>query len=141
MTPDALAALLARAYRHQTPWTASQLAETLSLPTSRLYASDCAALLVQIVADEAEILALATDPASARRGEASALLTAFHEEATSDGVARVFLDVAHDNAPARGLYVAHGYAPIATRKGYYRRADGSHVDAVVLQRRLDGQSA
>lgn len=136
MTPEELAALSTRAYRHMTPWSAGSFAQTLARPQALLVTTDHAFALGLVVADEAEILALATDPAHQHRGEGATLLTRFHGAARVRGAATVFLEVAAANAPAIGFYTAQGYAATGRRKAYYRRPDGTRDDAVIMSRRL-----
>ena len=66
MTPEVLAALQARAYTHMAPWKARDFADLLARPTTLLCAVPQAFCLGQVVVDEAEILALAADPAHPR---------------------------------------------------------------------------
>ncbi|WP_323766540.1 GNAT family N-acetyltransferase [Antarctobacter sp.] len=136
MTPEALSALTQRAYRHLTPWSAAQFEQTLSGRFSLLTSSDHAFVLGQIIADEAEILALAADPDRQRTGEATRALTAFHTQAAARGAIRVFLEVAAANTPARAFYTRHGYAEVGLRPGYYPQPDGTRDDAVIMSRTL-----
>jgi ribosomal protein S18 acetylase RimI-like enzyme len=78
--------------------------------------------------DEAELLNLAVDPASRRRGVASALLAALEREATG----QLFLEVAEPNVPAIALYEHHGWVRNGVRKGYYRHG---LINAIVMQKR------
>jgi ribosomal-protein-alanine N-acetyltransferase len=93
-------------------------------------------LLGHVVADEAEILLVLTDPGHRRRGLARARLAEFEAAARQAGVGRVLLEVAADNTAARGLYDALGYRPFATRPRYYPRPTGPAVDAVLLEKHL-----
>ena len=136
MTPEALAALAARAYRHMPAWSAAQFEGTLASRFALLVAGDHGFVLGQVIADEAEILALATAPEAQRHGVASDLLARFVEQARARGAARVFLEVAADNAPAIALYRRHGFAQTGHRKAYYRRADGTSGDALLMSRAL-----
>ncbi|SLN15065.1 ribosomal-protein-alanine N-acetyltransferase [Roseivivax jejudonensis] len=136
MTPEDIAALMARAYRHQEPWRAVDVAAMLDRPVSRLLTAPGAVLIAQVVADEAEILALATDPGTQRRGVARGLLARFHDDAAADGVTRAVLDVAEDNEPARTLYASAGYVETARRHRYYARRDGTRADALLMARAL-----
>ncbi|MHA6345531.1 GNAT family N-acetyltransferase [Roseivivax sp. CAU 1761] len=136
MTAAEMAALMQRAYRHQTAWSEAALEATLAQPSTRLFLAPDGFLLAQAIADEAEILALATAPAAQRNGVASALLERFHAGLASEGAARVLLEVAADNAPARALYARHGYCEEGRRRGYYRRASGPAADALILARSL-----
>ncbi len=97
---------------------------------------------LQCAADEAEILNIATAPAARRQGLGRALLTEGERLVRERGVGRIFLEVAADNLPAQGLYGRFGYAQVGERKAYYKRPDGSRMDALVLAKDLgavDGQ--
>ncbi|WGW04073.1 ribosomal protein S18-alanine N-acetyltransferase [Tropicibacter oceani] len=136
MTPDTLADLCARAYRHLTPWNAAQFADTLARPEALLTCTDHAFVLGQVILDEAEILALATDPDQQRSGQASAVLAAFHTQARARGAARVFLEVSTDNTPALRFYEGQGYRQVGRRKGYYRTGAEQFADALIMARDL-----
>lgn len=82
----------------------------------------------QSAPDEAELLNLAVDPASRRRGVASALLAALERETRG----ALFLEVAEPNGPAISLYEHHGWVRNGVRKGYYEQGN---VNAIVMQKR------
>lgn len=136
MTPDALAAIAAAAYAHATPWSARDFAEALALPRTLLATADTAFVLGQVIAGEAEILALATRPEAQRSGAASRALEDFEAQARDRGAVEVFLEVAEDNAPARAFYTRHGYGVTGRRKGYYPRRDGPAADALLMHKAL-----
>ena len=136
MSPVALAALHAAAFPHERGWSADEFADLLAAPGAVLAARGPAFVLGRVIADEAEILTLATDPGHRRQGHARAALAAFEAEATARGAASIFLDVAEDNAAARALYAAAGYDEAGRRRRYYARAGGRAVDALLLVRRL-----
>lgn len=119
-----------------TPWRADQIAATLQQPTALLGASQHAFVLGQVIADEAEILALACDPDFQRRGEAARAINRFHAAAADRQAVRVFLEVAAKNSAARAFYAAQGYTPAGRRKGYYPQPDGPRDDAVIMTRAL-----
>lgn len=135
-TPEALAALSARAYRHMAPWGARAFAETLARPQALLVADPHAFVLGLVILDEVEILALAADPGQQRRGHASAALARFHARAQARGASRALLEVAAANAPARAFYSRHGYASAGLRRGYYPRPESPADDAVIMARPL-----
>ena len=135
MTPEALARLHAAAFARDRPWTEAEFASLLALPGTLLLGDGRAFLLGRVAVDEAEVLTLATHPDHRRRGLAAVLLARFEEQARTLGAARVFLEVAEDNAPARALYEGHGYREVGRRKGYYARPEGA-VAALVLARPL-----
>lgn len=136
MTPETLAALSGRAYRHMTPWNATQFAETLARPHALLTTTPNAFVLGLVIPDEAEVLALACDPDHQGQGQASRALDTFHRTAADRGAARIFLEVAAANSPARRFYAARGYTEAGLRRAYYARPDGSRDDAVVMTRAL-----
>lgn len=89
--------------------------------------------LLAVVADEAEILTLATDPAVQGRGLASDLLAAVVTNLREDGVSQLSLEVAVDNAAALRLYEKAGFAPVGRRKAYYSRPGAAPVDGHILR--------
>ena len=91
-------------------------------------------VLVRRVADEAEILTLATAPALRRQGVARRMLAAALAWAGDHGAQVVFLEVSERNTPARALYAAAGFIPCGRRPRYY--TDGS--DALVLRLSVGG---
>ena len=68
-----------------------------------------AVLILRMAADEAEILDFGVAPVARRRGLGRELLAAAETLAGRRGVARLFLEVAIDNAPARALYAGSGF--------------------------------
>jgi ribosomal-protein-alanine N-acetyltransferase len=63
-------------------------------------------------------------------------LTTFEQQAFQNAVRRIILEVADTNEAARALYSANGYQPIAVRKNYYTFPNGSHADAIVMEKDL-----
>ena len=129
----ALADLHAAAFPH--PWSGADLEALARTPGATTLVTEDGAgpagfLMMRRAADEAEVLTLAVDPARRRRGVASALV----EAAAGLGAAHLFLEVAHDNAPARALYAATGFVQVGRRPRYYPRPDGAPADALVLRR-------
>ncbi|GGB10786.1 GNAT family N-acetyltransferase [Allosediminivita pacifica] len=136
MTPEELAAIAGAAYGHATPWSAADFAGALALPRTLLATDGAAFVLGQVIADEAEILALATRPEAQRTGAASRALEDFETQARDRGAVEVFLEVAEDNVPARAFYDRHGYGVTGRRKGYYPRTAGPAADALLMHKAL-----
>lgn len=135
MTPETLAATHARAFAGQgRGWSAAEFAALLDSPHVFAAGDARAFALGRVIADEAELLTLATDPAHRRAGLARAALTAFEAEARTRGAARGFLEVAADNAAARALYAAARWRDCARRPAYYPRAGGPAADALILEK-------
>jgi ribosomal-protein-alanine N-acetyltransferase len=133
-------ALMSAAFdpRYGEAWTRSQCMGVLAMPGVRLtlaFVDDVPAgfAMVRSVADEAELLLLAVDPACRRRGIASALLRAVIAEAQAGGIADLHLEVRAGNE-AVNLYVAQGFAKVGERRGYYRGKTGQVFDAHTYRR-------
>lgn len=70
--------------------------------------------------DEAEVLNVAVEPESRRRGEGGALLRAAVVEFRRRGANRVFLEVRESNAAGIEFYAKHSFSRVGRREGYYR---------------------
>ncbi|MSO80840.1 MAG: GNAT family N-acetyltransferase [Alphaproteobacteria bacterium] len=113
---------------------AGLLAAPLTLALGAADAADAAAgfILGRLVAGEAEIVTLAVAPGRQGGGIGGALVGAFLEAARAAGATRAVLEVAEDNAPARAVYARHGFRQAGRRLGYYARAGGGRIDALLL---------
>lgn len=136
MTPDALAGIHARAFKRSRPWSAKEFTELLASPHVFLCPGAHGFALGRAIADEAELLTLATDPAHRRQGQARACLDAFEAQALARGGARAFLEVDAENHAALELYRTAGYTLEATRPNYYALPDGTRADALVFTKPL-----
>ncbi len=114
------------------PWDAAAFEVLLS--QSGVFAIEAPEgfILIRAVADEAEILTLAVAPAARRRGVGARLVREGADAAAAQGAARLFLEVADDNAAALALYARAGFAEAGRRPGYYTRPDGGRRDALIL---------
>lgn len=131
--PDAAALLAAldQDARGAAGWNAAAFADLLAMPGALALASEAGFVLARVAADEAEIIMLAVRPDLRRAGHGRALLQAAMQAAGSQGAARLFLEVAEDNAAARALYAGFGFQVLGRRAQYY-----GTVDALVLGLRL-----
>jgi ribosomal-protein-alanine N-acetyltransferase len=93
-------------------------------------------VLAQVAADECEILSIGSVRPARRKGLARALVMAAGERAHRLGAREMFLEVAEDNGAAFALYRGAGFTIIGRRVKYYRRADGTALDAVMLRATL-----
>lgn len=128
--PAALADLHATAF--DAPWSPTAFAELLSQPGVILEAEDEGFILVRVTLDEAEILTLAVHPEARRTGVGARLTQAAAARAAAGGAGRLYLEVAEDNAAARGLYARLGFETMGRRRRYYARSEGPAVDALLL---------
>ncbi len=137
MTPETLCATHARAFAGQgRGWSAAEFAALLDSPHTFVVGDARAFALGRAIAEEAELLTLATDPVHRRTGLARAALSAFETEARARGAVRGFLEVAADNAAARALYAAARWRECARRAAYYPRVGGAAADALILEKPL-----
>ena len=134
MTPAAMAALHTRCFTVPRPWVAQEFAAIIADPLCFTLIESDGFLIGRAVADEAEILTLAVDPALRRRGHATKLVQAFLAEAQRRGAVSVFLEVAATNTAAISLYLQAGFAKAGQRRGYYAQPNETAIDAVVMAR-------
>jgi ribosomal-protein-alanine N-acetyltransferase len=129
-----LAAIHAEAFAgpHDAPWSAAAFADLLDQAGVFAVEAEDGFILMRAVADEAEILTLAVRPAARRRGLGGRLVGEGVLAAAARGAARVFLEVAEDNAAAQALYHRAGFAEAGRRPGYYAAAGGERRDALLL---------
>ena len=128
----------------QDPWPVQDYRILLSQSTS-LGLGICAEstdaliafLICQVTLDTADLLMIATDPQSRRKGFARHVLRRLLKRLGERGVERLTLDVAADNDGAIALYRAIGFAEDGRRSNYYRRETG-RVDAVLMSRAITG---
>ena len=122
--PAQVARIHARCFTE--PW---YMAATLATPGSfALIVGNMGFVLCRAAADECEILSIGVAPESRGQGLGTRLLVAAASEARALGAARMFLEVAEDNAAARALYSKGGFETVARRVGYY----AAGTDALVL---------
>ena len=121
------------------PWTADQLAGSLAGTGALAWLATTPEdlpvgyALFRQVADEAELLRVATAPAWRRRQVAQGLLRRALAEFDRAGIA-CHLEVRADNLPAQALYQRLGFDLAGLRKGYYP----DHGDAWLYVRRAGG---
>lgn len=95
--------------------------------------------LVRAVADSAELMLLAVDPAQRRCGLGRVLLAAVVEEARERGAEELFAEVREGN-PALSFYDSLGFVTVGRRTAYYRDTSGSRHDALTVRLRLRADS-
>lgn len=128
MTTAELAALHARCFTSPRPWNEAEFTDILGVTGSFLTFQPDGFLLGRVIADEAELLTIAVDPNSRRRGTGRRLIADFVTEAHDRGATTAFLEVAADNLPALALYRATGWQDAGSRRNYY----GPDQDAILM---------
>ncbi|WP_415220610.1 GNAT family N-acetyltransferase [Pseudophaeobacter arcticus] len=135
-SPLAMARIHAAAFTQSRPWSQEEFTALLDSPLNFASGDGRCFALVRVIADEAELLTLATDPCFQRQGLARALMQDWQIQAQSRGAKTCFLEVAADNTAAIGLYLSQGFAPCGRRSGYYARRNAASVDAIVMRKEL-----
>jgi ribosomal-protein-alanine N-acetyltransferase len=135
---EALAHIHASAFPEGERWGADAIALQFGLPgVFGWIAAEGGMILARVVADEAEVLTLAVDPAARGRGIGRALLDRAMRTALERGAGRLFLEVGASNVAARALYRACGFVEVGRRRAYYRGG----ADALVLRAAISSGSA
>jgi ribosomal-protein-alanine N-acetyltransferase len=138
MTPEELAHLHRLAFTSPPPWSAQDFATFLNDPKCFLLSHEqndtgLAFALFRVVADEAELLTLATAPHARRRGLAREMLDKGLAQARARGAAQCFLEVSAQNHAAILLYQSVGFHEVGRRKSYYHVKGTAGVDALVFR--------
>ena len=129
---DAVSAL--EAATEQAPgWSRAQFAAELGRADRVFLAAEDAGRLVGyavawLVGGEAQLLTISVAGSARRRGTARGLLEALRGRARAAGCAKMTLEVAESNAPARALYEGLGGRVVGRRPKFYN--DGS--DALLM---------
>lgn len=130
------AAILAASFdTAEQAWDAAALSALVRDGAVLLLAPEGCAL-IRVAADEAELISIAVRPCGRGHGLGARLLAAAEDAARIAGAARMILEVAEGNTPARALYARAGFAERARRRRYYRHPDGHREDALVMARDL-----
>lgn len=122
---------------HQTafaaPWSETEFAALLEKSGARAFGTKDGFILMQKPGPDgdSEILTLAVAPAARRQGLARRLIG---HACRQMQVVCVHLEVSVANQAALALYQSLGFREIGRRKAYYRQADGSRVDALLMRR-------
>lgn len=133
-----LAGLHARAFDR--PWSAAEIAKLMENASVFAILSQPADgadgfAMGWAVAGDAELLTVAVIPEARRKGVGAALVSALCAAALLRGAVSLHLEVAEDNAAARGLYRKLGFEDAGRRHAYYPGAQGA-IDAIVMRRKL-----
>ena len=92
--------------------------------------------LAYISSMQADIIAIGTDKTMQGRGYGKIILQYVTDVSEQHNVAKITLEVAADNIPARRLYAACGFSVSGIRKDYYWRST-NRCDAVIMVRQRD----
>lgn len=81
--------------------------------------------------DEEELLLFAVSPQYRGNGIGEKLLQRLTQSARQRGVGRILLEMRRGN-DAESIYLRNGFAPIGTRRNYYRTLEGNRIDAITF---------
>jgi tRNA threonylcarbamoyl adenosine modification protein YeaZ len=130
------------------PWPEPEMAQVVAMPgTTALIARDqehsksdsarpLGFVIFRQVADEAEIITIATAPNARRRGIAKSLLDAAMTGLKQSGCRDLHLEVDETNSAALGFYNHSGFVQTGRREAYYAHPDGTRSDAITMRRTL-----
>ena len=136
MTPTEMAELHRAEPTGQRAWSETEFSAMLSASNAVSVTCDAGFAVGQVIVDEAELFLIMTKPEHRKQGVGHRILALFEQQAFQNTVRRIILEVADTNAAARALYSANGYQQIAVRKNYYTFPNGSHADAIVMEKHL-----
>ena len=140
MTPAEMAQLHRAEPTGQRAWSEAEFSAMLSASNALSVTCDAGFAVGQVIMDEAELFLIITIPEHREQGVGRRILATFEQQAFQNAVRRIILEVADTNTAARALYSANGYQQIAVRKNYYTFPNGSHADAIVMEKHLQKNS-
>ncbi len=91
-------------------------------------------IMGRLIGEEVEILAIGVLEPFQKFGLGRSLVEGLTRAAKRAEAKKMFLEVACDNEPALSLYSKLGFEETGRRQDYYKRADGTKVDAVTMTR-------
>ena len=140
MTPAEMAELHRAEPTGQRAWSETEFSAMLSASNAVSVTCDAGFAVGQVIVDEAELFLIMTKPEHRKQGVGHRILATFEQQAFQNAVRRIILEVADTNEAALALYSANGYQQIAVRKNYYTFPNGSHADAIVMEKCLQKNS-
>jgi ribosomal-protein-alanine N-acetyltransferase len=123
-------------------WSALQLAGTLGLASSfARQALDgrgrtIGFTLCRAAGPEVELLLIAVHPEARGQGLGRLLIARAMEDARQRGASELFLEVRDNNLAARALYQNSGFLPVGHRPEYYIGFSGEKFGAITMRRML-----
>jgi ribosomal-protein-alanine N-acetyltransferase len=136
MTPAEMAQLHRAEPTGQRAWSEAEFSAMLSASNALSVTCDAGFAVGQFILDEAELFLIMTKPEYRKQGLGHRILATFEQQVFQNAVRRIILEVADTNTAAQALYSTNGYQQIAVRKNYYIFPNGSHADAIVMEKYL-----
>ncbi len=118
-------------------WNEKDITDMLNITGTEIALAEIAGeavgfAIIRSIADQAELLTIATLPSQRRKYVAATVLKHAFTKAQSLGATSLFLEVAQSNSSAHKLYTKLGFFETGRRKAYYANGD----DAIVMARSL-----
>jgi [ribosomal protein S18]-alanine N-acetyltransferase len=120
-------------------WSKDSIHELLTTPSSTAFVATyerpgnvVGFVIARLIADEGEILSVGVCKDCQSHGIGKRLVLAVMRIMQRAEAEKVYLEVAEDNAAARGLYQSLGFEEVGRRAGYYNRGNGETADALTL---------
>lgn len=121
-------------------WKEQEISEMLLASGTKAWLARTGApvgmLMTRAQFEQAEILTIGVAPKAQKSGIAKRMMAMAEKDLAAAGVKKIFLEVAENNDSAKALYLKIGYSEVSRRKGYYKQADGSLIDALVMAKEL-----
>jgi ribosomal-protein-alanine N-acetyltransferase len=123
------------------PWTSSSMKDVLMMAHTEVWGvhtekaqSLIGFAILALIADEADLLLIAIDPALQRQGFGSDLLSFLLQRAKERHAERLYLEVGCHNERAKSLYEKKGFKSTYVRRGYYPALTDrqDNEDAIVM---------
>ena len=88
-------------------------------------------IMVQMAADDSEIILIVVHPSVRRQGIGSSLLGLAKTFLSQLGIARLFLEVSAENETALSFYLREGFQSAGMRKDYYTHKNNKSAHILV----------
>ncbi len=120
------------------PWSEESFHEAFASGNITIFSAQRDGALVGFacllaIGEEAEILNIATAPASRHIGVGQRLLSEMLNDASGRGVSDLYLEMRASNTPARPLYRKNRFYEIGIRRSYYIKP---REDAILMKKSL-----
>ena len=129
-----MAALHALCFETPRPWSAEEFEDLQKAPHHIHVQQTHGFAIARQIGDEAELLTIAVDPDHRRHGLGRRMLLEL--ETKLQKPAHLFLEVSAENDTAISFYTDLGFTQSGRRPKYYRKPDGTRIDALVFRKSL-----
>ena len=136
MTPETMADLHTAAGGGSRPWSSKEFTDLVNDRFAVVATGAHGFALGRLIAGEAELLLIVTDPKHQQQGHGRSCLAAFEQAVRQQQGTVIHLEVSANNTAAIALYDRAEFQVIGHRPNYYRHADGCAADAILMSKQL-----